>query len=176
MDAAHELGHIVLHRGESGTRSRRIEEEAKRFASAFLMPGADLVARGLHFATIEQLIVAKRRWKVALSALALRLHALGVISEWHYRSLCVDISRRGYRKQEPNEASRETSQILAKVLGALREEGVSRADIARDLHLTPNDLNALMFGLAMTPIEGQGSGTAPTTHRRDFTIVQGGAE
>ena len=85
MDAAHELAHLVLHPDEVGTRDRRIEEEAKQFASAFLMPRADLVARGLHFATIQQLIVAKERWRVALSALALRLHALGVITEWHYR-------------------------------------------------------------------------------------------
>ena len=44
FDAAHELGHLVLHRPEhAGTRE--VETQAHRFAAAFLMP-ADAIRNG----------------------------------------------------------------------------------------------------------------------------------
>ena len=42
-DAAHELGHLVLHR-HGGPRGRRAEDEANQFAASFLMPAADVLA------------------------------------------------------------------------------------------------------------------------------------
>ena len=50
MDAAHELGHLVMHKhawntAEYRTHSRPAEREANQFASAFLMPLNDLKAR-----------------------------------------------------------------------------------------------------------------------------------
>ena len=38
MDAAHELGHLVLHSRGGSQRSRQAEMEAQQFGSAFLMP------------------------------------------------------------------------------------------------------------------------------------------
>jgi Zn-dependent peptidase ImmA (M78 family) len=40
MDAAHKLGHLTLH-GHGVPRSRQVELEADRFASAFLMPAKE---------------------------------------------------------------------------------------------------------------------------------------
>ena len=42
FDAAHELGHLVLHRHGAPQDSRQAESEADRFASAFLMPMDDV--------------------------------------------------------------------------------------------------------------------------------------
>lgn len=44
FDAAHELGHLVLHK-HGGPGGRAAEDEANRFASSFLMPSADVRAR-----------------------------------------------------------------------------------------------------------------------------------
>jgi hypothetical protein len=95
-------------------------------------------------------------------ALAHRLHELGLTTEWQYRTHCVDLGRLGYRKDEPRSPlTRETSQVLGKVFAALRREGVRPADVARDLHLRPADLNDLIFGLVVTSQEGGGRGGPP---------------
>ncbi len=77
FDAAHELGHLVLHRhGSPG--GREAEREAHAFASAFLMPEASVIARAPRFATIDQLEKLKRIWGVSVAALNHRLHTIGM--------------------------------------------------------------------------------------------------
>lgn len=173
MDAAHELGHLVLHRHGATTLSRPIEEEAKRFASAFLMPQSGMLTIS-PFPSLPHLIQIKRKWKVSLAALAYRLHEVGVVSDWHYRSLCVDISRRGYRTTEPNGINRETSEIMKKVTATLRSEGVSIVDIARALHLPVEELSAFVSGFVMLPVSGGGEPEVDERPKPTFTVMKGG--
>src|SRR4051794_28898556 len=65
----------------------------------------------------------KRLWKVSIAALAGRLFDLRLISAWHYRSLFIEISQRGWRRFEPRQGDipQESSQILRKVDASLRE-------------------------------------------------------
>jgi len=175
MDAAHELGHLVLHARAQITRGREIEKEARDFASAFLMPKGDVKAHAPRFPSLDQLIVAKKRWKVAVAALTYRMHDLGLLSDWQYRSLYMDISRRGYRKNEPEPIKRESSQVLAKVLAQLRKEGVRKSHIAEALDLPMSELRALMFGLVMTPLEGSGEGGKPMSPLGELRLVDGTA-
>jgi len=77
-----------------------------------------------------------------------------MISDWQYRTLCIEIAKRGFRKYEPREAPRETSYILPSIFGELHEDGISRADVARILTIPRAELEQLMFGLTMTSIEG----------------------
>src|SRR5262249_25369006 len=64
MDAAHELGHLALHR-HGGPGGRDAESEADRFASAFLMPEGSVLALGLRNPRVDQLIKLKKKWKVS---------------------------------------------------------------------------------------------------------------
>jgi Zn-dependent peptidase ImmA (M78 family)/transcriptional regulator with XRE-family HTH domain len=154
FDAAHELGHLVLHWHHGVAQGRQAEHEAHRFAAALLMPAQSILASAPRNPSLNQLIKAKQPWKVSVSALTHRLHELGVLSEWHYRTLCIEIGKRGYRMNEPNpKIARETSQVLNKVFAALRKEGCTKAEIASDLRVHPQDLDALVFGLAIMPIE-----------------------
>lgn len=100
FDAAHELGHLVLHR-HAGARGQEVEREANAFASALLMPRASVLANAPHMATVDQLVRFKVYWTVSVAALAYRLHDVGLVSDWHYRNLCIEIAKRGYRKREP---------------------------------------------------------------------------
>lgn len=59
FDAAHELGHLVLHRHGS-PQGREAEREANAFASAFLMPRASVLAYAPRMATIDHLIKLKK--------------------------------------------------------------------------------------------------------------------
>jgi Zn-dependent peptidase ImmA (M78 family)/DNA-binding XRE family transcriptional regulator len=155
MDAAHELGHLILHSGgHEIPRGRDEEHEAKLFGSAFLMPRGSVLAGARRGSRIDELIQAKRRWKVSLASLAYRMHRLGLLSDWQYKSIFIEISRRGYHTSEPDSIAGETSQVLAKVFRALRDEGMSQVDVARALEIRLEELRKLVFGLALTGIDG----------------------
>lgn len=155
FDAAHELGHLVLHR-QVGAHGKEAEREANRFASAFLMPRGSILALAPVLPSLRALIQLKKQWIVSVSALAYRLHTLERIRDWHYRNLCIEISQRGYRTNEPDPAAPEMSLILGKMFQALRAEGIARADVARDLNYNLEDLDKLIFGLMMTGLTGGG--------------------
>ncbi len=146
FDAAHELGHLILHR-HGGPRGRSAEKEADAFASAFLMPRASVLANPPGLATLQNLITLKRKWNVSVSALAHRLRGIGLLSEWQYRELCIEIGKLGYRRNEPNSIERERSQLLEKALHALRAEGLSKRAIAHKLQVELREVDALVFGL-----------------------------
>jgi Zn-dependent peptidase ImmA (M78 family)/DNA-binding XRE family transcriptional regulator len=165
FDAAHELGHLVLHR-HAGARGQEVEREANAFASAFLMPRASVLANAPRMATVDQLIKFKPYWTVSVAALAYRLHDVGLVSDWHYRTLCIEIAKRGYREREPNEAPRETSQVLAKVFTALREEGVTKSNIAAALNVHTDELDQLVFGLALTSLSSKGPKSESSAGKR----------
>jgi Zn-dependent peptidase ImmA (M78 family)/transcriptional regulator with XRE-family HTH domain len=146
FDAAHELGHIVLHR-HGQPHGQEAEKAANAFASAFLMPAKDVFTIRVGFPSLDYLIRAKRRWLVSVAALNYRLHALGLTTEWTNRSLCIQIAKSGYQTNEPNPIPRETSQILEKVFASLRSEGVSKNEIAKFLKIHSNELDELTYGL-----------------------------
>jgi Zn-dependent peptidase ImmA (M78 family)/transcriptional regulator with XRE-family HTH domain len=156
FDAAHELGHLVLHR-HGAPVGQDAEKEANAFASAFLMPASSVFATGLRYPSVSDLVAAKSKWLVSVSALAYRLHSIKLITDWHYRSLFIELSERGYRKAEPNSVQRESSQILAKVFSSIRAEGSSIQSLADQLAISVRDINDLVFGLMLTVIDGTGS-------------------
>lgn len=171
FDAAHELGHLVLYR--AGERGRDVEREANQFASAFLMPRSAMLAAGLAHATLPTLVARKSEWKVSVVALIYRLHSIGILSDWQYRSLYIEASKKGYRSKEPQPTKRETSQVLTKVLDHLRRQGVSRRDIARSLHLDVDDFDRLVFGLVMLARDGgASSGSSRPGARRHLHVVE----
>jgi Zn-dependent peptidase ImmA (M78 family)/transcriptional regulator with XRE-family HTH domain len=172
FDAAHELGHLVLHWHHEVPQGRQAEQEANRFAAAFLMPAASILAKVPKNPSLKQLVRAKQPWKVSVAALTHRLHQLEVLSDWHYRMLWIEIGDKGYRTNEPEpRVSRETSQILNKVFAALRKEGCTKADMARELHVHPQDLDTLVFGLAMMPL-GDVSGIPARPKPEEYPPLQ----
>jgi Zn-dependent peptidase ImmA (M78 family)/transcriptional regulator with XRE-family HTH domain len=157
FDAAHELGHLVLHQ-DGKTTGRKAEEEANQFASEFLMPRADMLAHRRNSYAIEQMIQSKKRWRVSLLALTYRIHKLGFVSDWRYRDLCIQIASR-FKQDEPEGIDREKSVVWQKVMKTLWSERITQADIARALHLPVSEVNTLIFGIlysgtAEQPVRG----------------------
>ncbi|WDZ88877.1 ImmA/IrrE family metallo-endopeptidase [Nocardiopsis sp. HUAS JQ3] len=171
FDAAHELGHLVMHGHERPSSGPGAEREANQFASAFLMPRADVVARMPAGAQIDQVIKAKAIWRVSAMALAHRLHDVGLLTDWQYRSTCRQLAELGYRSAEPDGIARETSQVLPKVFALLRSTGRTPASVAAALHIPLSELHALMFGLSITARTGTGSGTAAPADRPVLRVV-----
>lgn len=148
FDCAHELAHLVLHRSGDRTTPER-EREADEFAGAFLLPPTPFIGLSRSSLDLEAMLTLKRHWRVSLVAMVYRLNALNQISEWRYRELMIEISRRGWRTSEPQSMRRETSQVLAKVFGSLRGANDKPATIARALHLLTEELQRLIFGLVV---------------------------
>lgn len=164
FDAAHELAHLVLHSHHTAPQGKQAEREAQRFASAFLMPAASVMTAVPRYPTLEDLREAKAPWRVSVAALTYRLHEIRAVTDWQYRTLTVQLSERGWRTDEPRPIRREASQILNKVFAALRKEGTSKADVARAMHVFPEDLDPLVFNLAMLPLS-DGNAAPAAAHR-----------
>jgi Zn-dependent peptidase ImmA (M78 family) len=163
FDGAHELAHLVLHPEHEIPHGREAEQQAHHFASAFLMPATAVLAKRLNNATVDQVLAAKSTWKVSAMALTYRLHELNLVTEWGYRALSTNLSRMGYRREEPDGIKRESSQLMAKVFAALRADGVSLVQMADALHVTAEELNKHVFGLTPTPLKGGAQTTPPAS-------------
>jgi Zn-dependent peptidase ImmA (M78 family)/transcriptional regulator with XRE-family HTH domain len=160
FDLAHELGHLVLHKGKQLARSRVVEQEANDFASAFLMPADALylqVVGELRYADVFRL---KAHWRVSAMAVVERLRRLQLITEWIHRKWIIDLAQEGYRSDEPVGIDPERSKLLTEILERAREDGWTILTIARHLQISPVDLNSLLFSLGRVAVEGSGQ-TAP---------------
>lgn len=103
FSAAHELGHILLHTNDRIKTLTDKEAEADEFAAEFLMPAEvmrDLLTPDL---TLTGYASVKSKWGVSMQALIRRARDLGIITPERYRSLNIQISSRGWRKNEPVE-------------------------------------------------------------------------
>ena len=106
---AHELGHYAMHaklyhpqEDLLGQDYRNIENEANKFASAFLMPKdsftADLTRDG--FINLDTFIDLKSKWNVSIAAMVHRAHDLELIDDREYVKLQKQISYRGWCTKE----------------------------------------------------------------------------
>ena len=173
FDAAHELGHLVLHK-HAQPQGPDLEREANAFASAFLMPKSSVLANAPKSATLPSLIRHKKHWSVSVAALNYRLHALGITTDWTYRTLCIQLAQAGYRVKEPESINHEKSLVLEKVFSALREEGLSKVDVANQLSIFPEEINELTFGLMLNALQGgRDSRAAPKASRAALRLVKG---
>lgn len=100
FDAAHELGHLVLH-GDQVWGMQEVERQAHGFAAAFLMPADDIYDELPSRADWPILFRLKTTWQVSLAALLMRGRTLGKLSEANYLTAVKYASARGWRRQEP---------------------------------------------------------------------------
>lgn len=151
FDAAHELGHLVLHRN-THPRAEGVEDEAFRFASSFLLPEDPFRAEVPHQLSWSKLLEMKKRWKVSLAALIYRAHELGIYSESTRSRAFTQLSIRGWRRNEPNEPEMERPSLFKKVVRGLKKSGFETIeDIASELlNLGPVDVHRLIEGADAT--------------------------
>ncbi|MBQ8635194.1 XRE family transcriptional regulator [bacterium] len=145
FDAAHELGHLVLHK-HGVPRNREAETEANRFASEFLMPHSSMIAKAPKLPTYQNLINLKHYWSVSLAAVVYRLKTLNLITEWQHRTLIIDMGKKGYNTNEPYSIPKEHSQIFEKVFETLKNEGFHKNKLASELCISIADLQKLTSG------------------------------
>jgi Zn-dependent peptidase ImmA (M78 family)/DNA-binding XRE family transcriptional regulator len=154
FDAAHELGHLVMHQ-DAEPGSLTIEKQAHRFAAAFLMPRkgiANSLPRRVYW---PDFISLKRKWGVAVSALLRRSRDLGFISEDQYRRGMVQYNRNGWREDEPGDQDlnsealandKEQPMLFHRAIEMLEQHrGITQEDLANNLRITVELLQDLVF-------------------------------
>jgi len=132
---AHETGHLVMHHRPSGDE----EGEADEFAGELLMPQAEIRPL-LNNLTLDKLATLKVQWKVSMAAILVRARRIGAIDADRYRFLNMEISRRRWRREEPNPIPAEQSATLNQILRFHVEElKYSLEDLCRLVTALPHE-------------------------------------
>lgn len=150
FDAAHELGHLVLHRHISKTsepeRHKELERQAHQFAGAFLLPAQSFAAEVRMPVTLDNLLLLKQRWGVSVAAMIMRLEALEIIDASEKLTLFKRRSARWGVKAEPGDDAwpPEQPRLLKRTIELLITAGiVPREGIARHLGISDRDVESL---------------------------------
>lgn len=153
---AHEIAHLVLH----DTPRETMEDEADEFASELLMQKMEFHVSVSQFGnrpTLRNLIALKPYWKVAISAMILRLASLDIISSDYKRSLFIQMSNLKMRLDEPQPFPRELPTLFAKIIkAALGDLPADRDSMARILKL-PSDVFTRLFASSLQEGKAQPS-------------------
>lgn len=152
FDAAHELGHLIMHRHGS-PQGKDLESEADLFAANFLMPINTVLALKGQLISLEDIIKLKKNWLVSAMALIVHMKNLGVITDWHYRMILIEASKRGLRNNEIEGIAHEKSGLIPVMLNELQSRyGIGLRSLAKELLLPLEELTNLLFMVGL--IEG----------------------
>ncbi len=105
FDAAHELGHLVLHRHLDAEKLREpaahalAEAAASRFASAFLLPAATF-APDVRETSLNGFLNLKPKWAVSVQSMVVRARELGLISPERCGELFKQMGWRRWRQAQ----------------------------------------------------------------------------
>ena len=106
----------------------------------------DLISAIPFVTSLRQLVKEKKRWGVSVAALAYRLNKSGTLSDWQYRTFCIQINKL-YGKSEPDGLPREVSVLWKKVFRELWKDKSTKDDVAKELCIPSNEIDGLIFNL-----------------------------
>lgn len=109
---AHELGHLILHRYRRPNQYKDMEREAHAFAGAILMPQDDVRLLISPETMLSQLVQLKSTWGMSIASLISRAYQSGIFSKDKWRSMYMQLSARGWRKNEPVHVGSEKPILL----------------------------------------------------------------
>lgn len=142
FDAAHELGHLVLHHDvEPG--SKLVEHQAQSFAAEFLMPAEEVVDDLPRRLDWDRFHAAKRRWGTSLKALVYRAHTLKLISDTAYRRANQQLNTWGNPEPGPL-GPPEAPSLLGAATELLERHGTTIADVATASRLPEGQIRLLI--------------------------------
>lgn len=172
MDAAHELGHVVIHMhcaepaNEKDPLHKLMEQQAFRFAGAFLLP-AEGFSQDVWAGTIDEFLALKPKWQVAVSAMMMRARHLELISEAQidrlWRLYNGRVRRWRYGEPFDDQWIPEQPLLLRRSFELLLSERVVSVDnILSEIRLSPTDIE----DLAGLPRGTLSDGTTPIAFRQ----------
>lgn len=151
FDAAHELGHLLMHQWvddqEQLTRVefKEMEAQAHRFASALLLP-ADSFSDTVASTDLEYFKELKKYWKVSIAAMIRRCRDIGLINENQYVYLNKKMSSQKMRRKEPLDdiIKVPSPNVLRQAFELLLENNIcSVEEILMSIELPSNEIENL---------------------------------
>lgn len=142
-DATHELAHLLLHVG-AVPQGRETEREADDFASELLLPADGVLERARGSQSMIEVRSEKLYWRVSALAYIRRLHQLGVLTLRRYKTLVIEATQAGYRRQE-GEIDREFSGLWPKAFSMMRDDGVDVSALAAEMGVHPSEIRQMTF-------------------------------
>lgn len=123
LDIAHELGHILMHLFPNIAipSYRDKEKEAFRFAAEFLMPEKEIKSSLLKL-KLSYLIPLKQCWLTSMAAIIHRAMDLDCIDKDWYQYLNIELSRRGYKKNEPVDVYMDRPELFFEAYNLFKTE------------------------------------------------------
>lgn len=137
FSVAHELGHLVMHKGKEASSAHELDEEAFSFAGEFLMPASKIQKEITRPVSLYSLAKLKPRWRVAIQAMVRRAKDLRIITARQYSYLNMQISANGWKKREPSnlDISPEKPRVLSKVVELVYGKPLTYRKIASEMCL-----------------------------------------
>lgn len=178
FDAAHELGHIILHRNvDQATLNKSsdfkvIEDQAHLFAGAFLLP-ATAYSKDLWSCSLDAFRSLKPRWNASIGMQIMRCKHMGLLDENQEKRLWINLARRKWKVCEPLDDSTpvEEPSLISKSIKMLVEGKVKSKDqLAQDLYLSAMDIEKIC-GLPHGYIRNIPSADQPTLKAGDGKVV-----
>lgn len=144
FDAAHELGHWVMHT-ETQVGAKEVENQAHRFAAAFLMPEAAIREQLPSKTDVRRFLTLKAHWGVSMSALLRRARDLDRMRHDEYERAMKQFSARGWRRREPGQlGAPEEPALLQRALEQAAQAGIDLRRLAAEADLPEADVRALV--------------------------------
>lgn len=145
MSAAHELGHLVMHQPVTASASE-MEDQAKAFASAFLLPAGAMRQELVGPITLESFVNMKVRWGVSIQALIVRAHELDLVTGRKYRTLFQQLSAKGWRLHEPlsSRVPLERPRAIRQIAELLYGKKINYTKLASDVQYPESFIRELL--------------------------------
>jgi Zn-dependent peptidase ImmA (M78 family)/DNA-binding XRE family transcriptional regulator len=153
FDAAHELGHLLMHH-DAEPGSRLVEQQAHTFAAEFLTPAAQITDDFPDRLDWPIFHLLKRRWGVSIKALVMRAHTLERISPSVYQRGMRQLAIWGL--PEPGSLGPpEAPVLLPRAVELLGDRDEALAQLAADSGLPVSEVDRVWQasgGHAMRPV------------------------
>ena len=167
FDAAHELGHLILHGDDVEPGNGEAERQANRFAAAFLAPREGFLEECPKRWSLSAFKESKFRWKLSIQALVRRAYDLGRISRSSYTRAFRQLSKAGMRKDEGEEWPMEKPTLVEQSLDLLKDR-VTLNRLASEVGIYAQELEDLLGGSVSDELMSQ----LRTSQKEEANIVQ----
>ena len=182
FDAAHELGHLVLHRHLDVEKLREpaahalAEAQANRFASAFLLP-ATTFTPDVRETSLHGFLNLKPKWAVSVQSMVVRARELGLISPERYGELFKQMGWRRWRQAQGEPLDDQLPAIAGafapKSLRLLIQAGLVQAWEVPELLGLPLPVIKAVLGLDDAELQPTPPILRPQTHSFDPELLFG---
>ena len=151
FDAGHELGHLVLHKNvdksalNKSSDFKLIEDQAHHFSGAFQLP-AMAYSKDLWATSLDAFRSLKPVWNASIGMQIKRCKQLGIIDDDQERRLWINLSRRGWRRNEPLDDSTQAEKpnlIMSSIKMLVDERVKTKEQIADELKLSAADITKI---------------------------------